>query len=212
MMRNLVLAADERLAERPFTDPEHSQEDLATMRHMARQLVASYDASGRRDFVPGKQGALRLIDAQGRAFKIYYIRPKQLFSLRDLAVVGFFGHRRPKANIEPLSRADQEFERQFLRHPELLSLSTVRLPSGNFGNLVLFSEPEAIDRWNYSQPHRDLVAKVSPPYYESVRLNNGVLTEGLASPDDLRLLRVKYLDYRSDPPWRAVRILETSQF
>jgi hypothetical protein len=87
----------------------------------------------------------------------------------------------------------------------LLSLSTVRLPDDNFANLVLFTDPESKEHWNYSPVHRDLVAEISPPYYESVRLNNGVLPDGLDAPEKLYLERVKYIDYTSDPPWRAVR-------
>jgi hypothetical protein len=52
------------------------------------------------------------------------------------------------------------------------------------------------------------VSEISPPYYKSVRLNNGVLPEGLAAPDDLYLERVKYLDYDTNPPWRAMRVFD----
>jgi hypothetical protein len=123
-------------------------------------------------------------------------------------VVGFFGQKRPHADIQPLIRADKRFQEQFHHHPGLLSLSTVRLPDGDFGNLVLFTDPEAKDKWNYSQVHRELVSKISPPYYQTIRLNNGVLPDGLAAPGDLRLIRVKYLDYSENPPWRAVRRFE----
>jgi hypothetical protein len=120
-------------------------------------------------------------------------------------VVGFFGQKRPAADVRPLIKADKLFEYEFNNHSGLLSLSTVRLADGDFGNLVLFTDPEAKDNWNYSDLHYQLVSEISPPYYKSVRLNNAVLPEGLAAPGDLRLTRVKYLDYNTDPPWRAVR-------
>lgn len=195
---------DEIIESRPFTHPDHSRTDLNRMRHMAHQLIDTYDDPVVCDFVPGK-GAVCQSDPQGRHFRIYYIQPKLLFSQKALTVVGFFGQKRPNAEVRPLLQADKLFEQEFHKHPGLLSLSTVRLANGDFANLVLFTDPEAKDKWNYNKLHYDTVSKISPPYYRSVRLNNGILPEGLAAPDDLRLIRVKYLDYGTDPPWRATR-------
>ena len=174
------------------------------MRRMAHQLVDTYDDPVLCDFVPGENVVCQS-DPRGRHFRIYYIQPNLLFTLKDITVVVFFGQKRPAADIGPLIKADKLFEREFNNHPGLLSLSTVRLPGGDFGNLVLFADPESKDNWNYSDLHYQLVSEISPPYYKSVRLNNALLPAGLASPGDLRLLQVKYLDYSSDPPWRAVR-------
>lgn len=202
-----LLDADERAEGRPFTDPQHSQQDVERLRSMTWQLINVYDDPVKCDFVPGKNVVCQS-DPQGRHFRIYYIQPKLLFSLENLTVVGFFGLKRPDADIRPLIKADKKFESEFMKNPGLLSLSTVRLPDGNFANLVLFTDPESKDKWNYSQPHHDIVAEISPRYYKSIRLNNGILPAGLASPDDLRLTRVKYLDYSTNPPWRAIRNFE----
>jgi len=85
----------------------------------------------------------------------------------------------------------------------------VRVASGDFGNLVVFASPEAISKWNNSEVHRRLVAEISPPYYQTIRLNNGWLLRGLEDPDSLWIERVKYIDYSSRPFWRAVRKLDT---
>jgi hypothetical protein len=204
MSYDVILEPDEQIEGRPFTDPEHSHEDLVRMRLMAHQLVTTYDNPVVCDFIPGQRPVCQS-DPQGRHFRIYYLQPDRLFSAKNITVVGFFGHRRPDADIRPLLQADKQFERQFHNFAGLLSLSTVRLPTGDFANLVLFTSPEEKDAWNISEPHRTLVAEISPPYYRSVRLNNGLLPDGLAAPDDLFLLRVKYLDYESNPPWRALR-------
>ena len=201
------LGVDEVVEARPFADPERTPGDLATLRHMTHQLVDMYDDPAHCDFVPGNR-AICQSDPQGRHFRIYYIQPKLLFSLKNLTVVGFFGQKRPNADIRPLIQADKQFEGEFQHHPGLLSLSTVRLPDGDFGNLVLFTDPQARDAWNYNRLHHELVGKISPPYYQSIRLNNGLLPQGLDDPDDLHLVRVKYLDYTSDPPWRGVREFE----
>jgi len=198
------LSPDEIVPERPFSDPQHTGEDLTIMRHMARQLVDTYDDPRVCDFTPGGRPVCKS-DQQGRHFRIYYIQPGLLFERFFITVVGFFGQKREHADIGPIIEADKQFENEFHAHPGLLSLSTVRLPDGDFGNLVLFTSAEAKDRWNFSPLHNDLVARVSPPYYRSVRLNNGLLPTGLSSPDELYLQRTRYIDYQVDPPWRALR-------
>ena len=201
------LRIDEGVESRPFSDPGHTPGDLATLRHMAHQLVDMYDDPAHCDFVPGNR-AICQSDPQGRHFRIYYIQPRLLFARKNLTVVGFFGQKRPNVDIRPLIQADKQFEGEFQNHPGLLSLSTVRLPDGDFGNLVLFTDPQARDAWNYNRLHYETVQKISPPYYQSIRLNNAMLPQGLDAPDDLHLVRVKYIDYASDPPWRAVREFE----
>ncbi len=207
MQEQIILESDDKVETHPFTDPDHSREDLARMRAMAHQLVDTYDDPVVCDFVPGKR-AICQSDPQGRHFRIYYIQPHLLFTQKDLTVVGFFGHKRPGADVKPLIQADKKFEAEFHHNPGLLSLSTVRLPDGNFGNLVLFTDPESRDNWNNMPLHRDLVAKISPPYYSYIRLNNAVLPDGLDSPDDMRLVRVRYLDFEGKQPWHAVREFE----
>ena len=204
MREPLNLSAKQTVAGRPFTDPGHSADDLAVMRHMARQLVDIYDDPVVCDFHPGKRPICKS-DTQKRFFRIYYIQPDLLFTLTNLTVVGFFGQKRPQADIQPLLDADKKFETTFHDHPGLLSLSTVRLPNGDFANLVLFTDDEAKDKWNFSPLHAEIVPKVSPPYYRSIRLNNGRLPQGLDAPDALFLERTRYIDYDSDPPWRALR-------
>ena len=204
MSDEILLSVDDSVEGRPFTNRDNSQEDLATMRKMARQLTEAYSDPVICDFTPGKRPVCQS-DPSGRHFRIYYIQPSLLFTLKSLTVVGFFGQKRPNADVRPLLKADARFEKEFYRHEGLLSLSTVRLANGDFGNLVLFTSPEAKDQWNFSEPHYDTVSRISPPYYKSIRLNNGFLPSGLASPDALELQKVKYLDYDSIPPWRAIR-------
>ena len=206
MSENVVLDADETVGDRPFTHPQHSQSDAARLRFMVQQLVDTYDDPIVCDFEPGKRPICQS-DPQGRHFRIYYIQANLLFELKNLAVVGFFGHKRPNADVRPLIRADKKFEKIFHQHPGLLSLSTLRLPDGDFANLVLFTDVAAKDKWNFNPLHYETVAKISPPYYESIRLNNGLLPDGLDNPRSLRLTQVRYLDYGSTPPWRAVRKL-----
>jgi hypothetical protein len=206
MEKPTILSASETVAGRPFSDPHYGPQDLSILRFMARQLVDSYDNPITCDFKPGGRPICK-VDEQERFFRIYYIQPDLLFRLNQLVVVGFFGQKRPDADIKPILEADKAFEKTFHNHPGLLSLSTVRLPDGDFANLVLFTSGEAKDQWNTNPLHRELAARISPPYYQSIRLNNGVLPEGLKAPQKLYLERTRYIDYSTDPPWRALRTL-----
>jgi hypothetical protein len=80
------------------------------------------------------------------------------------------------------------------------------LPNGDFGNLVLLSNEEAKTKWMQGKIHNRAV-ELSPDYYQYVRINNGVLPEGIMKPDLLQITRVKYYDYSEDPSWKAVRKL-----
>lgn len=206
MLEHTVLSRSERVPDRRFTDVEHSDGDLDRLQRMVRQLVDTYDDPVVCDFAPGKRPVCQS-DPQGRHFRIYYVQPGRLFEMENLTVVGFFGEKRADADIKPLLAADRRFESEFHKHRGLLSLSTVRVANGNFANLVLFTDPESKDRWNHAPIHRDTVAEISPPYYRSIRLSNGVLPHGVAAPEELVIERVKYIDYGSRPPWRAVRDL-----
>jgi len=208
MNKSIRLGAYEKIPGKPFTDLNHSLNDLARLIKMVQQLTDHYHSPALCDFAKRKS-AIRQTDPDGQDFKIYYIRPKKLFSNKNITVVGFFGHRRPDADIEPLLRADQKFKEIFLKFEGLLSLSTVQLSSGDFANLVLFSNEEAKDRWNYHPAHHGTVSEISPPYYSSIRLNNGILPNGVESPERLKLTRVRYLDYTVSPHWRAVREIDT---
>lgn len=205
MADSLILGPDEMVDGRPFTDPELSQYDLETMRYMAQQLLDAYDDPVVCNFLPNQKPVCQS-DPQGRHFRIYYVQPHLLFGLKNLSVVGFFGHKRPGADVQPLIKADKKFEKVFHEHPGLLSLSTVRLANGDFANLVVFTNGAARDKWGQSKLHIELVTKISPPYYKSIRLNNGRMPFGLDQPDAVNLVRVKYIDYSSSPPWRATRV------
>lgn len=206
MAEVIVLEPNEIVKDRPFTEPSLSKFDLEMMRKMARQLIDNYDNPAVCDFLLSEKPVCQS-DPQGRHFRIYYVQASKLFSMKDLTVVGFFGHKRPGADIRPLIQADKKFEKTFHEHAGLLSLSTVRMENGDFGNLVVFIDQESRDKWNQTPLHYDTVSKISPPYYHFIRLNNGIMPFGLDDPNALSLIRVKYIDYSEEPPWRAAREL-----
>lgn len=88
----------------------------------------------------------------------------------------------------------------------ILSYSTMELDSGNYGNLVLFETPYAKEQWGTNKMH-DKAVELAPSYYESVRIYNGFLPEGILEEYRLELTLVNYFDFRSETTWRASRKL-----
>jgi hypothetical protein len=58
----------------------------------------------------------------------------------------------------------------------------------------------------HGETHSRAIA-LSPEYYQYVRINNGILPNGVMDPNSLQIIRVKYYDYMENPPWKAVREL-----
>jgi hypothetical protein len=111
------------------------------------------------------------------------------------------------ANLPLAQELDKLLIPELSNYDELLAYVSLCLPTGNFGNLVLFSSPSGKERWGGSEKHAEAVRMLTPDFYAAVRLYNGELPDGVADPDALRLALVKYYDYGERPLWRAVRTL-----
>jgi hypothetical protein len=101
---------------------------------------------------------------------------------------------------------DKRLTEQIPTYPGILSYSTMAMPGRDFGNLVLLSNEEIKSKWMHGKIHNKAV-ELSPDYYQFVRINNGILPNGVMDPKSLQITRVKYYDYTEDPPWKAVREL-----
>lgn len=206
-MRNepvVTLQPADVLQNRPFTHPNHIVGDVNSLRYMVDQLCMLmerphlYENSPRPIVVhqpPGDQWTYRLV----------IVRPEELRAERQLTFVGFLGQRRQGADQELAHEFDRALVAEIPDYPGLLSYSTMALISGNYSNLVLFTDPSAKQQWSRSQAHAQAVNRLAPNYYHSVRLYNGILPRGIHGSRDLHLKRVKYYDYRDDPWWHAVR-------
>ncbi|XP_046545863.1 uncharacterized protein LOC124255959 [Haliotis rubra] len=72
--------------------------------------------------------------------------------------------------------------------------SAERSPGGNWGNLVLFRHPRAIQKWSQLKIHDNAIRDISPAYYTSIRIHRGVLPQGLAS-DRFTVERTLFVNY-----------------
>lgn len=201
----------EIVPDRPFTNPQHSQADLATLSYMFTRLMEVMRA-GRQHSCDERYQVIHAGEAGGRQHRIIVKDGQALLTARELAVVGFCGQRRPELHprlLQEMGLVDRELVMEMVAHPHLLSYSSLELADGNWTNLVLMRSAEGIAHWRASQRHADAASDLSPQYYRSIRLHNAALTIDRDAPH-LSLLRTKYYDFRDAQPWMAIRELSFS--
>jgi hypothetical protein len=199
----ISLGTFELVTERPFTHTDHIATDREVLVHMAKQarliLERQLDSLGENEII--------FIDEPDEHYHRFFVpRPKVLSQTKNIYFVGFFSHRQKGATIDHFGNLDDRLIEQVPTYQGILSYSSMGLPNGDFGNLVLLTDEEIKSKWMHGEIHSQAVA-LSPDYYQFVRINNGVLPDGILQPDSLRVTRVKYYDYEEEPPWKAVREL-----
>ena len=193
----------ELITEKPFTHTDHIVKDREILVHMAKQvgtvLENNLDSLGERETI--------FIDEPDKRYHRFFVpRPNIMAGAKDIYLVGFFSHKQAGAAPDHFGNLDDQLIEQLPTFQEILSYSTMALPDGDFGNLVLLLDEEVKLRWMHGEIHSRAVS-LSPAYYQYVRINNGVLPEGVIQPDLLEITRVKYYDFEQDPPWKAIREL-----
>lgn len=193
-----LLAAQERRPDRPFTDPEQTRHDhdvMADALESLRRLLS----------LPGDFGARQEWQENGLYRRLILGDRQRLRTLPRLVFVGFFGQRRRAITVDRINLLDEDLLTELAQQPGVLAYYTLELPSGDYGNLVLFSSEEAKRHWSTSQLHTAAVRELAPHYYNSVRIHNGSVAGGLLGNAPLLIECTKYYDY--DQPWRAIREL-----
>ncbi len=197
----IELLAMEHIPARPFTDPALIGSHRAAMTSLVSDLCHLVESGG-WTWVSDDEFPERLIVTRHATNRL----------ARHIAVVGFFGRRRAGidqsvvASVERLNTAMIEAFEEF---PAMLAYASRRMADEvNFGNLVLLTDSSDIARWAGHEVHAVAVAELSPRFYDSVTIYNGLLPRGLTAPEQLALTRAKYWDFRVAPPWHAQRSLE----
>ncbi len=204
----IYLDPEEIVHGRPFTHPQHIAGDLNSLRYLADQLSLLLENP---HLLARSQPPITIYRPElpnEWVYRIVIPDPKELMGGDRLIFVGFLGQRRDDADRKAADEFDEILVGEIPEHDGLLSYCTMALVSGNFCNLVLFSTEEAKVRWSRSEAHDRAVRQISPDYYYSVRLYNGVLPRGITDGRDMQVTRIKYFDYRDDPWWRAIRVFE----
>jgi len=198
-----LLGADEMVAKRPFTHMDYIQKDRDVLVHLGRQVCLVLE----RYLELLQEGQPVYIDEPERRWHRFIIpRPKVLSNANKLCLVGFFSQKRQDKPSDYFTALDDRLIELIPNIPEILSYSTMALTNGDFCNLVLLLNEDAKSKWMEGETHNKAVS-LSPGYYRSIRINNGVLPYGVLQYETLQITKVKYYDYSEDPPWKALRRL-----
>jgi hypothetical protein len=198
------LTAVELLADKPFTDPAHTQQDQQVIEFALDQVRGLLTNAALAPSLAGGQ-QLFWVQVDGRLHRLILTDLPGLRLAQPLTLVGFFGQRRPQGDHELIDQEDTALVAELMAHNGLLCYCSILLDNGDYGNLVLFRDEEAKLHWSTSERHAYAANNLSPRYYESVRLHNGYLPAGLFADQPPQIERTKYLDYRGMLPWRGVR-------
>ncbi len=192
------------LVERPFTDPQHSREDMARLQGVLEKLRLALTSAPARSDPPGMH-----IEWQGAGeskCRIVITNAERLRTPTDLSIVGFFGQKRADTEVvAAIEDADVTLIREFVRYPGVLSYCSQHLEAGDWGNLVVLGSSEASEHWGASERHVTVARDLAPRYYRTLRLHNAVLPGGVFSGQAWILQRTKYYDFQEQPLWHAIR-------
>ena len=200
------LGPDQEVQGRPFTSPGRYERDLQVLGYMVEDLRGLMGElyAGRTSIHPYQPVTWRV---HGLGRRTVVCDPMRLGERRDVCVVGFFGERRHDIDQTALEAADAAVLLEFRSYPGILAYSSMQLPDGNWGNLVLHTAPEDRESWRGSAIHARAVAELAPVHYGTVRIHNGVLPDGLSGSHSIAIERTKYWDYQRTTHWHAVRTL-----
>ena len=199
------LAPQEFVAQRPFTHPDHAVADHAVLRCMITELRRNLAMAA-----PGRSTSHFIPEESHWQRRLVYNRPDFPWQSLKLAIVGFFGSRRPVVSEESdaaIFDVGRELMALVAKFPQVIAYSTRLLACElNYANVVLLDCPESIDKWREQAQHLRAAVDLSPDYYQTVRIYRGELPAGgFMNPERLVLNSCKYWDFRSDPLWCAQR-------
>jgi hypothetical protein len=197
-----VLGPEEVPEGRAFTHPSRTRADLGALQEMAAALARLC-----RGRLPPGPRPLVLDAGQpgGRGHRAVLCDETRLRELTGPTLVGFFGEKRADVDPTHLNETDDALIAEFPAHPGVLSYSSLELPDGNWGNLIVLDGPPAREQWRTGSRHAYAAGELAPRHYTVIRLHRGRVDGGLRDEPRLVLEETAYHDFRGPSPWRAVR-------
>ena len=203
-----VLGPADVLAEKPFTNAENTEREVDVMQIMLeeeRELAQEW-AQAAED-APA-QVVLKDPDAEGRRHLLVVPNVEALVNASEFSAVGFFGKPRDDVDHDVLFSLEDELVERMGRYGDvgLLSYYDVELvaPKGTYGNLILFSTPDAPSEWHQDEIHNRAV-NLSPGHYHQVRLHKGSVSGSMLGGCRITIERTKYFDFTGDEIWFGLR-------
>jgi hypothetical protein len=199
------LSAEERLPERPFTDPERTLADAEVMDRMLQRLrheVSSW---------PGGRASVETLKYTRAGCRHWLVVPNApaLRAAQDATAVGFFGDQRPGMDHSAIYQLEADVVARLARYAPvgLLGYYDAELAPAVHGNLVLFGTREVPAAWHNDRVHAAAVA-ITPRHYSVVRLHRGTICGALIGTGRLVIQRTRYFDFRQQPAWQGLRRFE----
>lgn len=202
--RTVEIKAHQAIPGRDFTHPAYIPYDERILKYMLKRVSRLLD----RSFKAAVPDVVEEQEFDGRDHRLMLLNKLALLEETPLALVGFFGHKRPQADPLPMVKMDKALREELKTHDGILSYSSMELTCGNYANCVILKDEDAKMHWARSQNHQQTAQVDAPHYYYSVRIYNGRLPAGLPHSDMIQLDVIKYYHYESDPAWQAVRVLK----
>jgi hypothetical protein len=200
-----LLAAEERLPARPFTDPERTQADAEVMDQMLQRL--RHEAESWPSWLTSVERLEHTLDG----CRHWLVAPwtPTLRAAHDATVVGFFGDLRPGMNHSAIYDLEADVVARLGRYAPLglLGYYDAEIARGLHGNLVLFATHEVPSEWHHDLVHAKAVA-LAPRHYSIVRLHRGIIRGALLGRGHLIIQRTRYFDFGQHPTWRGLRQFE----
>ncbi len=195
-MVTVSLSTDAHVPGRAFADPGHLADDTAALEDVRRAMKLRVSERG--------TGGV-WCDAAGDEHLLVLPRLESLRASRPAVAVGFFGQARDDVDHAPILMLEHNLLRRAPSFRGLLAYHNVRFAAAHqWGNLVVFADQVAPSELARDDEHR-LSVEAASRHYHSLRLHRYVLPDGALGVVPLRWTRTTYLDFRDDPPWRAVR-------
>lgn len=113
----------------------------------------------------------------GRSQRVAIFDAEFLRDNRQLEFVAFFGRRRQnvaQAIVDEIFKTDQALLNELAQMPAMAAYASIVLPDSNWANLVVIKGETAFEQLRASETHQHAARKLSPDYYEGVRLHFGV--------------------------------------
>jgi hypothetical protein len=189
------LLADQRVAGRAFSDPGHTEHDLATLTRLRHALARV--AADRRS------STLRFADEVG-THHIVVPDWAALESRQPVALIGFFGQARADVDHSAIVALEDDIVGRAAGFPGLLAYHNACLARGRWGNLVVFASHAETAALARDSTHLSAVAR-TPQHYASLRLHRGAFTDGCLGAAAAVIDQTLYLDFGVSPAWRALR-------
>jgi hypothetical protein len=200
-----LLAAEERLPARPFTDPERTLADAAVMGRMLRLLRREARSW------PIWRTSVELLKHTRAGCRHWLVVPSApaLAGAHDVTVVGFFGDLRPGMNHSAIYQLEADVVARLGRYAGvgLLGYYDAEIAPAVHGNLVLFGRSEVPPAWHRDRVHAAAVA-LAPRHYGAVRLHGGIIRGALLGRGHLAIQRTRYFDFGQQPAWHGLRRFE----